>query len=90
MPDWERWTLTHSLGAAVVLASPLLLVLGLGLVVTKEARVAAGVAVVVDASVDEEDAEGDAEAVFLGEALALAVADRVVDDRVGEALAAAE
>jgi hypothetical protein len=86
MLDWERWTVTHSLGCAAVLALPLLLVLGLGLVVRKESRVAA----VVDAVVDEEDAEGDVEvdgeAVFLGAALALGA----VDDGVGEAVAAVE
>jgi hypothetical protein len=94
MLDWERWTLTHSLGAAAVLALPLVLGLGLGLVARKETSVAAGVAVVVDAPVDEEDAEADVEvegeAVFLGAALELAVADPAVDDPVGEALAAAE
>jgi hypothetical protein len=30
MLDWERWTLTHSSGAAVVLLAPLPLVAGLG------------------------------------------------------------
>jgi hypothetical protein len=93
MLDWERWTVTHSLGCAV-LALPLLLVLGLGLVVRKESRVAAVVAVVVDAVVDEEDAEGDVEvdgeAVFLGAALELAAADCAVDDGVGESVAAVE
>jgi hypothetical protein len=94
MLDWERWTLTHSLGAAAVLALPLVLGLGLGLVARNETSVAAGVAVVVDAPIDAEDAEGDVgvdgEAVFLGAALELAVVDRAVDDPVGEALAAAE
>jgi hypothetical protein len=96
MLDCERWTLTHSLGAAVVLA--LLLALALGLVVSKESTVAAGVPVVVDVPVGEGDAEGDVEvsrdgdgeAVFSGAALELAAAGCAVDDPVGESVDAVD
>jgi hypothetical protein len=88
MLDWERWTLTHSSGAAVVLALPLLLELGLA--ATKESSVAAvvlvDVAVVVSAVVD---VLADGEAVFAGVELTLA-AGGAVDDPVGESVATAE
>ena len=73
MLDWERWTLTHSSGDAVVLALPLFfrLAVELGLVTTWTASAAA----VADVP---EVPDGEAEGVGLGALLTLAVGDKAV------------
>ena len=64
MLDWERWILTHSSGAAVVLALFFEIGLGLGLVTTSAAS-AAAVAEVPEVPDGDADGDPDGEVVWL-------------------------
>jgi hypothetical protein len=93
MLDWERWTLTHSSGGAVVpvLPLPLPLVTGLGselgLVETSASSVpeAVALAVAVPVAVPEGEAEGDGEVVFVGPPLARTGGGNRLAEEVGAA-----